>query len=78
MFIHIGGDTMVRLKDIIGIFDMQAKISPSPYQSSTQPLEIGPDVKSFVVTRNQLYYSQVSSQTLKRRAAQLNVLDETE
>lgn len=78
MFIHIGGDTMVRLKDVVGIFDIQANISPSPNQSDTYPSDLGYDVKSFVVTQNQVYYSQVSSQTLKRRAAQLNFLDESE
>ncbi len=79
MFIHIGGDTMVRLSDIIGIFDIQAKLSPNQQLGSNQRIEApGPDIKSFVLTNHQVYYSPVSSQTLKRRALQLNFSDEAE
>jgi hypothetical protein len=66
---------MVRLKDLIGIFDVQ--VQESPYTTSfknfaqtngaVEVVEVG-DIKSVVVTENKLYYSPISSLTLKKRA----------
>lgn len=75
MFIHIGGDTMVRLKDIIGIFDIQAQQSHhsanffdfAQKNDAIEVVEVG-DIKSFIVTERKLYYSPISSLTLKKRA----------
>ncbi|QQE78959.1 extracellular matrix regulator RemB [Alicyclobacillus sp. SO9] len=76
MFIHIGGDTMVRLEDIIGIFDLSAKDSPDTNSylelakraNSAKIIDVG-ELKSFVVTNKALYYSPISSLTLRKRAA---------
>ena len=78
MYIHIGGDTMVRLREIIGIFDVRVQESldwPAFYTHRgtrdsvvvVQPAE--GDVKSLVLTDTHLYLTPISSLTLKRRAA---------
>lgn len=80
MFIHIGGDTMVRLKDVIGIFDIHTKDSPdnetlienAKNRNDLEIVELG-DIKSYVVTNKKLYYSPISSLTLKKRAQNLEL-----
>lgn len=66
---------MVRLKDIIGIFDMEVQDNPQTAKfiefaknhDAVEVVEVG-DIKSFVVTEEKLYYSPISSLTLKKRA----------
>ncbi|MCF8565717.1 DUF370 domain-containing protein [Alicyclobacillus tolerans] len=77
MFIHIGGDTMVHLEDVIGIFDIQSKSSPLTAQFLEQIKQqpaievVDPgEIKSFILTDKKLYYSPISSLTLKKRAQQ--------
>ncbi|MCL6598763.1 MAG: DUF370 domain-containing protein [Alicyclobacillus macrosporangiidus] len=80
MFIHLGGDTAVRAKDIVGIFDMRGKadsaneafLGRAAEGGRIVTVEAGP-YKSFVVTVDQIYYSPISSATLKRRARQTGV-----
>ncbi|GMA50737.1 hypothetical protein GCM10025857_20940 [Alicyclobacillus contaminans] len=75
MFIHIGGDTMVCMKDVIGIFDIHVQESPltakfielAKRNEAVEIVELG-EIKSFVVTEQKLYYSPISSLTLKKRA----------
>jgi len=67
---------MVRLSDVIGIFDVSAAESPDTqkyldlarHANSTETVEIG-EVKSLVITNKRVYYSPISSLTLKKRAA---------
>lgn len=87
MFIHIGGDKMVRLRDIIGIFDIHTKNS-----NGSQPLfrhaeanqlimtvdTPSGEMKSIVLTDAYVYMSPISSLTLKRRASRLYGEDEIE
>lgn len=66
---------MVRLKDIIGIFDIQVQKSHysarffefAQKNEAIDVVEVG-DIKSFIVTERKLYYSPISSLTLKKRA----------
>lgn len=82
MFIHIGGDTMVEVKDIIGIFRLHAKddirsipvLVEAEEQNTIEVVDVG-DVKSFIVTDGKVFLSPISSTTLKKRA---NVLDMTD
>lgn len=75
MFIHIGGDTVVSTREVIGIFDVQAQSEPDTgaFLRSVQKdgrvevVEVG-EMKSFVVTENKVYFSPISSLTLKKRA----------
>jgi extracellular matrix regulatory protein B len=80
VFIHIGGDEMVRLRDIIGIFDIHIKDSTDfpklfPGNDKKSPLMIveapGGEIKSVVLTDGHIYLSPISSLTLKRRADNL-------
>lgn len=75
MFIHLGGEKMIRAAEIIAIFDLSidknSKISKQfiEYASKTKKLEtIGEEQsKSLIVTDHKLYYSPISSTTLKKR-----------
>jgi hypothetical protein len=75
MFIHIGSDQIIRATDLIGIFDMQLKDTSrlikqylQHYEKNNQIVLIGDEEsKSFVVTKNHLYFSPISSKTLKNR-----------
>lgn len=80
MFIHIGGDTMVRLREIIGIFDihMQSSAESSPlFERAYENRSIcmietpGGEPKSIVITDGHVYLSPISSLTLKKRAAHI-------
>ncbi len=81
MYLHLGQDTVVRLQDIVGIFDMEnATISKNTRQFLADA-EKGGRVfnvtlelpKSFVVCVDQdgtetVYISQISSSTLLKRS----------
>ncbi len=82
MFLHLGGDTSVLLREVVGIFDLDStKHSPA----TREFLEIAKDeglifvvgtedkIKSFIITKEKVYYSPISSITLQKRA--LNILD---
>ncbi|MFA9458366.1 extracellular matrix regulator RemB [Halalkalibacter sp. AB-rgal2] len=75
MFIHLGGDIMVRSKEIIAILNHDAKEQAitadflKREQKSKQTTIISSDyIKSIVLTNKEIYYSPVSSLTLNRRA----------
>lgn len=75
MFVHLGGEKVIRSSEIIAIFDMtidQAKISKQFLNQSVKLNKsevIGDEEpKSLVVTDSRIYYSPISSATLKKRA----------
>lgn len=76
MFIHLGGDTVIRSKDIIAILDKHVKESSEITEiflnynkAAKQIKEITKDMtKSIVITTYQIYFSPISSVTLKKRA----------
>ena len=75
MLIHIGGDTVVSSEDVIAIFDVGAKDKPATksfldheqHAGRVEVVDVG-DVKSFVVTNRTVYFSPISSLTLRKRA----------
>lgn len=79
MYIHLGGERIVRDSELVAIFDISieqsSRISKQfvSYASKRKHLEkIGEEEpKSIVVTRQKVYYSPISSSTLKKRAHQL-------
>lgn len=84
MFIHLGGDVMVPNKEVIAIFDLKMKDSSD---STKEFLHVAEeegfvvvidenDSKSFVVTNQKVYFSPISSLTLKKRAGFISELDE--
>ena len=85
MYLHLGQDTVVRLDDVVGIFDLEnASIAKSTkrYLSAAQQRGWVVDVstelpKSFVVCQEdgtgiRVYLSQISSSTLKKRTGFLD------
>jgi hypothetical protein len=79
MFIHLGSDKIIRASELIAIFDLSieksSKISKQFIEQANKDKRtevIGEEeCKSLVVTRNKVYYSPISSTTLKKRANQL-------
>ncbi len=84
MFIHIGGDTVVSTKEVISILDHQAvntskitkKFIDQARKSNRLIDEHVEETKSYVVTKDAIYCSPISSLTLKRRAHFVNSLDQ--
>lgn len=75
MFIHLGGDTVVRSTDVIAIIDNSmesSKITREFLESKDQLNQLvrisKEDTKSYVILRDRIYCSPISSLTLKRRA----------
>lgn len=90
MYLHIGQDTVVRLRDIVGIFDIDtASISPITREYLRNAQESGRVVnvtgelpKSFVVCLEpegtRVYISQISSTTLLKRSGSVGGLLESQ
>lgn len=73
MYIHLGDDFVVSTRDIVGIFDCKVNVSPIVEEFlDRQKEKVVPSVngmpKSIVVTTENIYYSPLSSGTLKKRA----------
>ncbi|UOE94147.1 extracellular matrix/biofilm biosynthesis regulator RemA family protein [Alkalihalobacillus sp. LMS39] len=83
MFIHLGGDTVIRSKDVIAILNSDMKDSSGitkeflqAHKKESNVQEISQEiVKSIVVTMDKIYYSPISSVTLKRRALAVTELE---
>ncbi|VBB07474.1 Hypothetical protein LUCI_2723 [Lucifera butyrica] len=78
MFLHLGADTVIPLKNVILINDLKAVRSKTNEefiknmrkQNRVSDVSEG-NIKSFVVTDKNVYLSAISSLTLKKRAASL-------
>ena len=81
MYLHLGQDTVVRLDEVVGIFDMDKSPIPKHSRQFLADAEKGGRVfnvseelpKSYVVCVDRegtetVYISQISSVTLKKRA----------
>ena len=81
MYLHVGQDTVLRQRDILGVFDLDsASISKGTReylaraQKEGRVVNVGEELpKSFIVCagpdgRHTVYISQISSTTLLRRA----------
>ncbi|WP_163102535.1 extracellular matrix regulator RemB [Peribacillus alkalitolerans] len=76
MYLHIGEDILVKTKDIIAILDKQL-LNHSPLMDeffkkagTLEKMTIKSPIKSIIVTKDQLYYSPLSSSTLMKRSTQ--------
>jgi hypothetical protein len=75
MYIHLGGEKVIRAAELIAIFDITIeKSSKISKQFITHAIEnkkiemIGEEPpKSLVVAKEKIYYSPISSATLKKR-----------
>jgi hypothetical protein len=77
LFIHLGGDTVIRSKDVIAILNSDVKDSSKITKEFLKEqkkdrmtiIEITKDlIKSVVITKEIIYFSPISSITLKKRA----------
>jgi regulator of extracellular matrix RemA (YlzA/DUF370 family) len=83
MFLHLGADTVIPLKNIIAITDMKAVRSGindeflRVMKDESMIIDVSEgNAKSFVVTDKNVYLSAISSTTLKKRAMFLNDSEE--
>lgn len=82
MFLHLGADTVVPLRDVIAITDLKSVksgineefLKVMNEESLITDVSEG-NAKSFVVTDRMVYLSAISSSTLKKRAQFLPELD---
>ncbi|CAH0344882.1 MULTISPECIES: extracellular matrix regulator RemB [unclassified Bacillus (in: firmicutes)] len=80
MYLHIGEDILVKTNEVIAILDKQL-LQSSPLileflkekEEVTLNLSKG-SIKSIVVTDEHIYYSPLSSGTLKKRSLQKAIL----
>ena len=82
MFIHIGGDVVVRSAEVITIIDHNMTVSKwmrkflENKEERHQLISVSKeDTKSFVVTKDKIYCSPISFLTLKRRANFISSLE---
>lgn len=75
MFLHLGADTVIPLKDVIAITDMKSVKSTinddflKVMKEETMTIDVSEgNAKSFVVTEKSVYLSAISASTLKKRA----------
>ncbi len=78
LYLHLGQDVVVRNRDIVGIFDLEkaslSKWTRAFLSSATKEgrvVTVSYEMpKSFIVTaQNQVYISQISVSTLRKRAS---------
>ncbi|QDH21268.1 extracellular matrix regulator RemB [Saccharibacillus brassicae] len=76
MYIHLGGEKIIRSSELIAIFDVSIEKSSriskqfvTAAKESKKVESIGEEeAKSIVVTKSVVYYSPISSATLKKRS----------
>jgi extracellular matrix regulatory protein B len=76
VYIHLGGEKIIRTSQLVAIFDISieqsSKLSKQfvvHAQKNKEVETIGEeDPKSIVVTEQKVYYSPISTSTLKKRA----------
>ncbi|AOM84671.1 extracellular matrix regulator RemB [Salisediminibacterium beveridgei] len=84
MFIHLGGDFVLKTERIIAIFDHQTQgfskenqLFMEGYQGKKRKVHVSDDPpKSMVVTDDEIFMSPISTHTLKRRADASSSKDE--
>lgn len=76
MYIHLGGEKIIRAAELVAIFDISieqsSKLSKQFVAGAHKRKDVETigeeDPKSIVVTKQKIYYSPISSSTLKKRA----------
>lgn len=79
MYIHLGGEKIIRTSQLVAIFDISIEQSSKlsrqfimHAQKNKEVETIGEeDPKSIVVTEQKVYYSPISASTLKKRSRYL-------
>ncbi|MGD7045579.1 extracellular matrix regulator RemB [Jeotgalibacillus proteolyticus] len=77
MYVHIGGESMVRMHDIVAIMDIESVKSSLIMEEFMKENDNGivdlceSNCKSIVVTDFRVYLSPLSSSTLKKRSEKM-------
>lgn len=86
MFIHLGGDMVLKASSIVAIIDHNSQNLSVENQDflktrkkQKETIKVTEDIpKSFVMTEHEVYLSPISSHTLKRRAEIATIVSESE
>lgn len=81
MYIHIGGEVIIRSSELIAIFDLSieqsSKVSKQFIHNASDQTNVEvvteEESKSLVITPNKIFYSPISAATLKKRANTVNM-----
>ena len=81
MYLHLGSDTVIKISDLVGIFDLDnttvSKITKdylARAEKSGRVINVSFELpKSFIVTEDKVYISNISSATLLKRTEFLAV-----
>lgn len=84
LYIHLGGEKVIRSSELVAIFDISieksSKLSKQFVAHSHKRKNVESigeeEAKSIVVTKGKVYYSPISSTTLKKRSHLLPRMDE--
>lgn len=76
MYIHLGGEKIIRVMELVAIFDISieqsSKLSKQFVAGAIKRKDVEiigeEESKSIVITKQKVYYSPISSSTLKKRA----------
>ncbi|MBQ8682857.1 MAG: DUF370 domain-containing protein [Selenomonadales bacterium] len=80
MFLHLGSDVMVPVKDVLAIYDyktMELETNQKMLETmmrEKEVVEISKEAKSFIFTDDKIYLSVISSLTLKKRAQSVKAM----
>ena len=73
MYIHLGDKTLIKTTEVVAIIDRESCISSTIMDSFFRQFQESPDslkeksFKSIIVTNDHIYFSPLSSGTLKKR-----------
>ena len=78
MYIHLGGEKIIRTDELVAIFDVSieknSKLTRQFIDHAAKEKQVQvigeEESKSLIVTVDKIYFSPISSTTLKRRAEQ--------
>lgn len=80
MFLHLGSDVMVPVRDVLAIYDHKTmefdenKKMLETMMREKEVIEISKEAKSYVFTDDKIYLSVISSLTLKKRAQSVKAM----
>lgn len=87
LFIHLGGEIIIRSKDIIAILNREVhEVSPETEsflqaeekrKKKTVISDSDEYIKSIIVTNNEIFYSPVSTVTITRRALGKSIVEQS-
>ncbi len=67
MYIHIGGEIVLRSREIVAIFDASILKQQKQLSLKQNWLMVGEQIKSIILTPTQVYASPISCATLRKR-----------